>query len=161
MVKKCLFDPNIADNIISKHGTDKAAVIPILQAIQAEIGYIPQAAMEYISKKTSISPTQIYGVVTFFKQFRLTPVGKYMIKVCKGTACHVKGANKITQAISEELNVAEGETSKDGLFTLESVACLGCCSLAPVITINDKIHGRLTADSVRKVIKDYKSGEKG
>jgi NADH-quinone oxidoreductase E subunit len=160
MIEQKTVSHQTLNKIIDKCGRTEEAAIPILQKVQEELGYVPLEAMEYIAENTDITGTQIYGVATFFKQFRLKPVGKNIIKVCHGTACHVKGANKITQAISEELNIETGETSSDKLFTLESVACLGCCSLAPVIMINEAVYGNLTPDSTKKIIKEYQSGAK-
>lgn len=141
--------------VIEKNGTAQEFLIPILQQVQDEFGYLPTEALEYIVQNTEITMTELYGVATFFKQFRFTPVGKHLIKICHGTACHVKGAGHVTQAITDELGIQSGETTEDGLFTLETVACLGCCSLAPVIMIDGIVHGRLTADTVRKILKEY------
>ncbi len=99
--------------------------------------------------------SQVYGVATFYTQFRLKPVGKHLMRVCHGTACHVSGAVKISQALEDELKVGDGETTEDGKFTLETVACLGCCSLAPVMMIDSETYGRLTPDSARKAAKDF------
>jgi NADH-quinone oxidoreductase subunit E len=151
-------DLSIIDSILAKCGKNQKATIPILQEVQSHFGYLSIKVMEYIAKKSDIKATELYGVATFYKQFRFAPIGKYLIRVCHGTACHVKGANKITQLISEELRINTNETTADGLFTLESVACLGCCSLAPVISINDKIYGNLTTESVLKIISSYKTG---
>ena len=101
------------------------------------MGYLPIDALHYLSQKTDSTPAQIFGVVTFYSQFRLKPVGKHMIRVCHGTACHVQGAEKISQAVSDTLKVKEGETTADGRYTMESVACLGCCSLSPVVMIDE------------------------
>jgi NADH-quinone oxidoreductase subunit E len=101
----------------------------------------------------------MYGVATFYSQFRLNPVGKHIVKVCHGTACHVQNANAITDAIQEALKVSDGETTEDGLFTLESVACLGCCSLAPVMMIDDETYGKLTGDKAKKIIREIKRQE--
>lgn len=144
------------DEILDRCGRGKEAVIPILQAIQAEIGYVPRPAMEYVVKNSSIEAVEIYGVATFYTQFRLKPIGRNVIKVCHGTACHVAGAVEITNAIRDELNLkGEEDTTEDKMFTVEDVACLGCCSLAPVIMVGDISHGKLTPKSVRNIIKDY------
>lgn len=119
-------------------------LITILQKIQEIYGYLPLSAMRYLAQRTGIKAAKIYGVATFYKQFRLTPIGKYVILLCKGTACHVNGAGKLEDALSEELGIKSGETTSDGLFTLSSAACLGCCSLAPVMMINDQVYGELT-----------------
>ena len=133
----------------------EGALIPLLQKAQAVEGYISPEAIRIITTETGIPPSEIYGVATFYAQFRLKPVGKYIIRVCHGTACHVANAKSITDAISDVLGIAGGETTPDRLFTLETVSCLGCCSLAPVIMINDQTYGNLTTTSVKKIIKRY------
>jgi NADH-quinone oxidoreductase subunit E len=135
-------------------------LIPLLQSAQDHFGYIPRRAIDYISTVTGIPESEIFGVITFYSQFRLRPMGKYVIRVCAGTACHVQGAEMIRETIEDELGIEVGETSKDGLFTLNTVACIGCCSLAPVIMVNDNTHGRLTPSEVRSIIRKYKRGEK-
>jgi len=131
-------------------------LIPLLQAAQDSYGYIPQLAMEQIAEVTGIPVAEIYGVITFYKQFRLKPLGKHLIRLCKGTACHVLGANLIAQTVADELQVAADETTGDGLFTFTVVACLGCCSLAPVLMIDEQTYGRLTPQKVRKVLRQYR-----
>ena len=117
----------------------------------------------YISKRTGILPAKIYGVATFYAQFRLKPVGKYLIMLCKGTACHVNGADRIEEAVVEHLGIQDGETTEDGIFTLNNVACLGCCSLAPVMMIKsadgEETYGNLTKDSVVKILDEIRSRE--
>ena len=130
-----------------------------MQGTQNIYGYIPAEAFKLISEKTGITTSDMYGVATFYSQFRLHPVGKHIIKVCHGTACHVQNATMITEALEEALQVKDGETSADNLFTLESVACLGCCSLAPVMMIGDETYGKLTGKSAVKVIKEIKIKE--
>jgi NADH-quinone oxidoreductase subunit E len=129
-------------------------LIPLLQSAQEHFGYIPRRAINYIAGVTGISESNIYGVITFYSQFRLQPMGKYVIRACAGTACHVSGAKLIRETIEDELGIEVGDTTEDGLFTLNTVACIGCCSLAPVIMINDDTHGRLTPASVRKIIRN-------
>jgi len=135
----------------------KGALIPLLQSAQDTYGYIPEKAIHYISEVVGIPAADIYGVITFYSQFRLKPLGKYVIKICEGTACHVNGAKDVVKALQNELGISVEETTDDGLFSLQSVACLGCCSLAPVIMINDDTHGSLTPDKVRKILKEYKN----
>lgn len=137
-------------------------LIPLLQSAQEHFGYIPRRAINYIAGVTGIPESEIYGVITFYSQFRLLPMGKYVIRVCAGTACHVSGAKLIRETIEDELGIEVGDTTEDGLFTLNTVACIGCCSLAPVIMINNDTHGRLTPASARKIIRNYrkKSAEK-
>lgn len=141
--------------IVAAHEKTTASLIPILQAIQEECGYVPEAAVNAIGRDLGLSATQIFGVVTFYKQFRLTPQGKHLVKVCHGTACHVAGAEGISVALRSDLGVEDGGTTEDLNFTLEPVACLGCCSLAPVIMVDDETHGRLTPDKAKKVVAKY------
>ena len=133
----------------------ESLLIPLLQKLQNAYGYLPKDVITRLSERTGIFVSQIMGVVTFYSQFRLKPIGKNIVKICFGTACHVIGAENIADAICGELGVKLGETTEDKMFTVESVACLGCCSLAPVIMINDETHGRLTPDSARSVIREF------
>lgn len=134
-------------------------LISILQGTQNAYGYLPAAALEEISARTGHSLSEIYSVATFYSQFRLKHAGKYTIRVCHGTACHVQESDSITFAISEELGISEGETTDDLLFTLESVACLGCCSLAPVMMIGGETFGNLTSSEAVKIIKGIRRRE--
>ncbi|HOW43549.1 MAG TPA: NADH-quinone oxidoreductase subunit NuoE [Candidatus Aminicenantes bacterium] len=136
---------------------EKGALIPLLQAAQDTYGYIPATAIDQISEIVGIPAAEIYGVITFYSQFRLKPLGKYLIKVCDGTACHVNGAERIAGTIEDELQLGGNDTTDDGMFTVQKVACLGCCSLSPVIMINDETYGRLTAKKVQQLLKEYKS----
>ncbi len=133
-------------------------LIPALQRVQTEEGYISREAIAEIHRKTGIPLSHIYGVATFYAQFRLRPVGRNVIKVCHGTACHVAGANAISKAMEDQLGVGNGETTPDRLFTLETVSCLGCCSLAPVIMVNKDTHGNLKTADLRRVLKHYRDG---
>ena len=128
-------------------------LIPLLQSAQDHFGYIPRKAINYIASVTGIPESEIYGVITFYSQFRLKPMGKNVIRACAGTACHVSGAKMITETIQDEIGVEVGETSDDGLFTLNTVACIGCCSLAPVIMVNEETFGSLTPSTARRLIK--------
>ncbi|MGB9824703.1 MAG: NADH-quinone oxidoreductase subunit NuoE [Candidatus Hydrothermia bacterium] len=136
-----------------------SSLIPLLQKTQETFGYLPKEALEEISKYLGVPISRVLGVATFYAQFRFEPLGKYVIKICHGTACHVNGAENIAQALREETGIDEGQTTPDGLITIERVACLGCCSLAPVIMINDKVYGKLTGEAVRKLIRKLKKGE--
>jgi len=131
-------------------------LIPLLQSAQDYFGYIPRRAIAHISAVTGTPESDIYGVITFYSQFRLLPMGKYVVRACAGTACHVSGSRMIIETLEDELGVEVGDTTTDGLFTLNTVACIGCCSLAPVIMVNDDTHGRLTPALVRKIIRDYR-----
>lgn len=139
----------------------EAELIPILQKLQAAYGYLPRDVIARLSDRTGIFVSQIMGVITFYAQFRLEPVGENIIRVCFGTACHVIGAESVADALCRELGVTLGGTTKDRKFTVETVACLGCCSLAPVMMINNETHGRLTPDSVRNVIREFTAKEVG
>ena len=143
------------DEVVARHGTAPGTLIPILQDVQERLGYLSPETMERIGEKTGVPPARVFGVASFYSQFRLKPVGKYIIKVCHGTACHVQGAVSVSEALIDELKTAEGETTADGTFTLTSVACLGCCSLAPVMMIAEDTFGRLTPDAARKVVRKY------
>ncbi len=134
----------------------KGALIPLLQSAQDTYGYIPEKVIHYISEIVDIPAAEIYGVITFYAQFRLKPLGKYVIRICEGTACHVNGAKELLKTLQAELGISVGETTEDGLFSLQSVACLGCCSLAPVVMVDDDTHGSLTPDKVRRIIREYK-----
>lgn len=136
-----------------------SSLIPLLQKTQETFGYLPKEAIEEISRYLGVPVSRVLGVATFYAQFRFEPLGKYVIKICHGTACHVNGAENIAQALREETGIDEGQTTPDGLITIERVACLGCCSLAPVIMINDKVYGKLTGEAVRKLIRKLKKGE--
>ena len=153
--------PSILDfkiDLINKRHQN-GSLIPLLQAAQDSYGYIPEKIIYYISELVNIPAADIYGVITFYSQFRLKPLGKNLIRICEGTACHVTGAKSILSVLQDELGITVGETSDDGIFSLQSVACLGCCSLAPVIMINNTTHGNLTQDKLKKIIKKYKSEE--
>ncbi|MEA2055118.1 MAG: NADH-quinone oxidoreductase subunit NuoE [Candidatus Thermoplasmatota archaeon] len=146
-------------NYIREYEKSQSSLIPLLQETQKAFGYLPKKALQEISGYLDIPLSRTYGVATFYSQFRFKPLGKYMVKICHGTACHVNGGINISQAIRGEFGIEEGETTEDGLVTLERVACLGCCSLAPVVMIHDKVYGNLTPDKVRKLAKHLKKGE--
>ena len=150
---------NFKIDLINKR-QQHGSLIPLLQSAQDSYGYIPEKVIHYISELVGIPSAEIYGVITFYSQFRLKPLGKNLIRICEGTACHVNGAKSILTVLQDELGISVDETSDDGLFSLQSVACLGCCSLAPVIMINNQTHGNLTTDKIKKIIKKYKAEEK-
>ncbi len=144
-----------------KYEGELGALIPLLQSAQDTYGYIPETAIDHISEIVGIPPADIYGVITFYSQFRLKPLGKYIIKVCDGTACHVNGSKNLINTIQDTLGIGHDETTDDGLFTLQTVACLGCCSLAPAIVINEETFGRLNSKKLQKILKEYqKKAEK-
>ena len=137
-----------------KYQGEMGALIPLLQSAQETYGYVPESAIDHISEIVGIPAADIYGVVTFYSQFRLKPMGKNIIKICDGTACHVNASTAIIKTIEEELQIDGDETTEDGLFTLQKVACLGCCSLSPVIMINDETYGKLTPKKVTELLKE-------
>jgi NADH-quinone oxidoreductase subunit E len=139
--------------IIAEVGEGPGSLIPVLQKTQDALGYLSSETLKGISSALDIPLSDIYGVVTFYSQFRLKPSGKNMIKVCHGTACHVGRSEGISEALEDELKISHGDTTPDGKFTLERVACLGCCSLAPCIMINNETYGRLTPDKARKIVR--------
>jgi NADH-quinone oxidoreductase subunit E len=128
-------------------------LIPLLQSAQDHFGYIPRRAIKYISSVTHTPESKIYGVITFYSQFRLQPMGRHQVRLCCGTACHVAGAPLLFDALRDELSVEEGGTTEDGLFTLFTVACLGCCSLAPAMMVDDETYGNLSPAEARKIIR--------
>ena len=134
---------------------ENGALIPLLQSAQDSYGYIPEIAVHYISEILHIPAADIYGVITFYSQFRTKPLGKYIIKICQGTACHVNGARQILNALKNELGIGVGETTDCGRFTLQSVACLGCCSLSPVMMINNKTYGSLSREKIQDILRQY------
>lgn len=143
------------DEIIARYGSEKGALIPMLQEAQEAYGYLDESIMRELAKRAGYQLSQLYGVATFFSQFRLKPIGEHLIKVCHGTACHVSGAPLITDEIKNQLNIEEGETTPDGKFTLESVMCLGACSLAPILVVGDDTHGKLKPTGIKKILKKY------
>ena len=152
-------DLSLLDPLIEKLKNKKGNMIPLLQGTQNIYGYLPRPAFKKIAEETGIKLNDMFGVATFYAQFRLKPVGKHIVKVCHGTACHVQNATKITEALEETLDVNDGETTEDMLFTLESVACLGCCSLAPVMMIGDETYGNLDGKKASRIVKDIRRSE--
>ncbi|NTV88968.1 MAG: NADH-quinone oxidoreductase subunit NuoE [Clostridiales bacterium] len=153
-------DLNLISPVLDKYKRTKGSLITILQATQEVYGYLPKSALELIARETGVKPSKVLGAATFYTQFRFKPIGKYLVLLCQGTACHVNGSEKIESAIAEELNIKDGETTPDNMFTLENVACLGCCSLAPVMMINGEAYGKLTPESARKILRDIAASEK-
>ena len=144
------------DAILKKYENYAEGLIAILQKSQEIYGYLPKEAMQYIAEKTGIPLSKIVGVATFYAQFRLNPIGKNLIMLCQGTACHVNGSADIEDAICDYLGIKEGETTEDGLFTFNNVACLGCCSLSPVMTVNGETFGNLTTEKAVKALAKIK-----
>jgi len=151
------FDSELIRSILRKHrNAGDTNLISILQSAQEAYGYLSYELLLYIARRTGIRPAKIIGVATFYTQFRMKPVGKNLILLCQGTACHVNGSGAIEDAINAEIGVLEGEITEDGLFTYNNVACLGCCSLAPVMMINDETYGSLTPETTRQILKDIR-----
>ena len=147
-------DTSKLDKIIEYYNSDKSNLIAILQKVQEVYRYLPEEALTYIgTKMEGLSPATVYGVATFYAQFSLEPKGKYEIKVCDGTACHVRGSMPVLNAIKARLNLTDGQlTTHDGLFSLETVSCLGACGLAPVVVINGKVYPQMTSDAIKIVL---------
>ena len=147
------------NEICDRYAQEKTPLMMILSAIQKEYGYIPLEVQEIVSKKTGISVAEIYGVVTFYSYFSLQPKGKYVIGCCLGTACYVKGAQQIIDKFSEILGIAPGETTADGLFTLDALRCIGACGIAPAASINGKVYPKLKVSDVAGIVEEYRSKE--
>ena len=142
--------------VIDELRNEPGALMPIMQRAQDIFGYLPEEVQNYIAKELDIPVSDIYGVATFYAQFNLEPKGKYIISVCMGTACYVKGSQQVLDKLEEVLGVPAGRTTKDGLFTLNATRCLGACGLAPVIMVNDDVYGRLTPEQVAGIIEKYR-----
>lgn len=152
-------DLSLMDNLIAKYRHKKGNLIPLLQGTQDIYGYVPRQAFHKLHQETGLELTDLYGVATFYAQFRLAPAGKHMIRMCHGTACHVQNVTAITESLLDNLEIKDGETTSDGLFTVETVACLGCCSLAPVMMIGNETYGKLTPQQALKIVKEIKRSE--
>jgi NADH-quinone oxidoreductase E subunit len=148
------------EGIIDKHKDQKWALIPLLQEIQEAFGYVPPESIEPIAEALNVFPSQVQGVITFYAGFSLEPKGKYVLKVCRGTACHVRGGKSILRLIKKELELEEGMTTPDYQFTLETTACLGACALAPTMMVNRTYFGKLTPPKVSSILSEYARGSK-
>lgn len=148
-------DLSQVDSIVEPYLGKKEMVIPVMQKVQEHFGYLPRPAMEHVARRMRIPLSRLYGVTTFYAQFKMKPRGRYIIRVCKGTACHIQGSPKISERLEELLGIPGGETTDDLKFTLEEVACIGACALAPVIMVNDNPHGRLTPDKMKEILESY------
>lgn len=149
-------DLSLIKPVLDEYGDIKGSLITVLQQAQDIYGYLPTDVLYCIAERICVSPAKVMGVATFYSQFRLKPVGKYLIMLCQGTACHVNGSQRIEAAITQELGIADGETTDDGLFTLKNVACLGCCSLSPVMMINGETYGSLTPSKTVEILRKLK-----
>ena len=153
-------DLNRLTSIIEEHRNKKSGLIPLLQDIQDTFGYIPPISIEPVAKALQLFPSHVQGVISFYAGFSLKPKGKYVLKCCRGTACHVKGSRSILRIVKKELGLEEGETSPDYQFTLETVACLGACFLAPTMMVNREYFGKLSPPKVTSLLGQYKKDEK-
>lgn len=149
-------DAHLVESILQRHPRDASSIIQVLLDIQNELYYLPRDVLEYVSSALQVPLSRSYHLATFYKAFSLKPKGKYPIAVCTGTACHVQGALKIMDQISHELHIKEGETTADNRFSVESVRCLGCCGLAPVVTVGKNLHGKVPISRVSKILQQYK-----
>ena len=152
-------DLSLIADVLDKYAAVKGSLITILQKTQDIYGYIPTDAIYHIAEKTGLTPAKIMGVATFYSQFRFQAVGKYLIMICKGTACYVNGAERIIEAVQEELGIGDNQTTEDGLFSLSLVSCLGCCSLAPVMMINEDTYGSLTPEKTVAILREIRAKE--
>ncbi|MDF2839718.1 MAG: dehydrogenase [Clostridia bacterium] len=143
------------ESIINEHKNQQGALMPVLNETQELFGYLPEEAQKRISEELDISMAEIYGVATFYSRFTLKPRGKHTIGVCLGTACYVKNAQEIIDRIKKEIKISAGETTDDGLFTLEATRCIGCCGLAPVMTVGEDVYGKIVPEDVTDIIKKY------
>lgn len=146
-------------SICAKYKDEPSPLMVILEEVQKKYGYVPLEIQEVISQETGIPAAEIYGVVTFYNFFSLQPKGKYVIGVCLGTACYVKGSQAIADKFSQILGIMPGQTTSDGLFTLDAIRCMGACALAPAVSVNGKVYPQMTSDGVSKLIADYKKME--
>ena len=149
------------NSILSSYRGKREELIPILQQVQEEFGYLSEEAMLEIAQITGLSESHVYGVATFYSQFRFTPIGRKHVTVCRGTACYVRGASRILEAIEKHLGIKEGQTTEDMEYSLETVACIGACGLAPNIVINKQTYGHLTISKISEIFTNIRSKEKG
>lgn len=149
------FDYGRVERLLQEFLGKKGVLVPILQKIQDEFGYLPRPAMEYVAKRLHIPASKVFGVATFYAQFHLHPRGKNIVRVCRGTACHVRGVSKVAEKMQEILGVGVGQTTADMKFTYEEVACIGACGLAPVMMINEQTYGKLTPEKLQDILKEY------
>jgi len=150
----------LVSRILARHKKDPSSLIPVLQDLQDELRYLPKDCLTMVAHGLGISPATVYGVATFYAQFSLEPKGKYVIRICDGTACHVRGSSPLYQAICKRVQLEDGRaTSANGLFTVETVACLGACVLAPVAMINDKVYGQMTPEAINIILDELEKEE--
>jgi NADH:ubiquinone oxidoreductase subunit E len=153
-------DLSLIEDTLKEYESVPGSLITILQKAQGIYGYLPKDVIYLVAERTGVSPAAVMGVATFYAQFRLQPIGHYLVMLCQGTACHVNGSQRIETAVCEELGIKNGETTPDGLFTLTNVACLGCCSLSPVMMINGETYGSLTPDKAIGILRELRESAK-
>ena len=149
------------DDLLARYVGQQGALIPLLQQVQERFGYLPDSSMSEVARFLKMSPSEVYGVATFYAQFRFTPPGETTVKVCQGTACHVRGAKKLLEEVEKVLEVEAGGTTKDRKYSLERIACFGACSLAPVVVVGNDVHGRLTPSKVKKLLLGSEARDQG
>ncbi|MBE0597678.1 MAG: NADH-quinone oxidoreductase subunit NuoE [Desulfuromonadales bacterium] len=159
VVQEQEIDLTAANEVIDKYLHMKGALMPVLQEIQEAYGYIPEPTVHLVAERLNVYTSQIFGVLTFYAQFHLEPRGKYIIRVCMGTACHVKGASRLGDTLKERLGISHAETTEDLKFTAEFVACIGACGMAPVIMVNDATYGNLSVQKMSEVLQKYQGME--
>ena len=160
MIRKVKHSLSGIENIFKRHPANCGSLIPVLQDIQEDFGYLSEDAIEELARLMGISANEIYGVATFYTQFRFSPPGRHRIQSCQGTACHVRGGRQLLNDLEQRLGITAGQTTADGQFDLERVACLGCCALAPVVAVDGKVHAQVTTKKIPSVLSQY-DGNKG
>jgi len=148
----------LVEDILASYRGDRGEIVPILQEVQNTLGYLPENAMLEIARFVGLPESHVYSVASFYEQFRLLPLGKKRVAVCRGTACHIRGAPKILKTIEQTIDLKEGETSEDLEYTLETVACIGCCALAPCIRVNQAVSGEMTAEKAKEIFAEKENG---
>ena len=150
----------VVGEVLANNSKDREDLIPVLQKVQFQLGYLPALAMEEIASGLNVPPVDVFGLATFYNQFRLNPPGKYQVKVCMGTACYMVGADITMESFERRMEISEGETSDDRLYSLERVACVGCCTLAPVVVVGEEVEGKVTPTRVDGIMLDLQDREK-
>lgn len=145
------------DRVVDDHGADPASLVMILQDVQEACNYLPDQALRHVAQRLVVPLSRVYHVATFYSSFSLTPRGRHVIRVCDGTACHLRGGTYLQHELTRQLGIGPGETTPDGIFSLELVACLGACALAPVLTVGRDYYGQMTAEKVEQTLEDYRN----
>jgi len=161
MVKPEKKDMSQIGDIIKRHPSGRGSLIPVLQDIQEKFGYLSEESLNELERQSGISVNEIYGVATFYTQFRFHPPGEHVLQVCQGTACHVRGGHAVLEEMQQRLGIRAGETTKDGRYEIRRVACLGCCALAPVVTVDDKVHAGMTVKKIPAILSRFEGKKDG